>query len=61
MESNEQNMIRGMDKWNRLTDIRGEKGRGRGVWKRLAKEHIHMYADNTVAKARGGERLGGRG
>ena len=46
-----------MDTWNRLTDLRGQVGGG-GDWKRLAKEHICVYArpmdtDNKVVKAVG--------
>ena len=52
-----------MDTWDRLIDLRGEKGEG--DWKRLAKEHICIYAkamntDNNVVDVRGlgGEQAG---
>ena len=45
----------------KLTDLRGEGSEG--DWKRLAKEHICIYAkpmdtDNNVAKTRGGSDWG---
>ena len=53
--------MRGMGTWNRMTDLRGEEGEGN--WKKLAKEHICIYAwpmdtDNNVMK--GGHGGGGK-
>ena len=55
--------MRGMGTWNRMTDLRGEEGEGN--WKKLAKEHICIYAwpmdtDNHVVKARVGVGAGWR-
>ena len=51
-----------MDKWNRLTDLRGTGAERWEDWKRLAQEHIRMWAKpmdtDNIAKVRGGGKWG---